>query len=115
MTRRGLIILPLMVNWHCLQSFYLPGSVNTGDAMLEDWNKTAPPLYLWSRLDWADNHRQMAVKQGHVKAMGSALHNQQNGLSPCFQPRDPPFNPDFKPVIQMVRPSHWNFNDLRSP
>ena len=104
-----------MVNWHFLQSFYLPGSVNTGDAMLEDWNKTAPPLYLWSRSDWADKHRQMAVRQGHVKAMGPALQNQQNGLSPCFQPRDPPFNPDFKPVKEMVRPSHWDFNDLRSP
>jgi hypothetical protein len=41
--------------------------VDTDSTMLEDWNKKAPPLYLWSRVDCAEKHRQIALLQGHIK------------------------------------------------
>lgn len=41
--------------------------MDTDNTMLEDWNKKAPPLYLWSRVDCAEKHRQIALLQGHIK------------------------------------------------
>uniref|UniRef100_A0A2P2LWL4 Uncharacterized protein MANES_15G064900 n=6 Tax=Rhizophora mucronata TaxID=61149 RepID=A0A2P2LWL4_RHIMU len=47
------------------KSFYLPGSVNASDKQMEQWNLTAPPLYLWSRQDWSARHKAIAQKHGH--------------------------------------------------
>jgi hypothetical protein len=47
------------------QSFYLPGSVNENDKQMDQWNVTAPPLYLWSRQEWSAKHKAIAQKHGH--------------------------------------------------
>ncbi|KAJ4747871.1 hypothetical protein LUZ62_082276 [Rhynchospora pubera] len=57
--------------WHdpCLlsgKSFYLPGSVDDEHSQMEQWNNRPPPLYLWSRRDWAPLHREIANKCGHL-------------------------------------------------
>ncbi|KAK7305189.1 hypothetical protein VNO77_43090 [Canavalia gladiata] len=48
------------------KSFYLPGSVDTNDRQIEQWNVRPPPLYLWSRPDWADKHKAIAQEHGHL-------------------------------------------------
>ncbi|KAJ8534425.1 hypothetical protein K7X08_016153 [Anisodus acutangulus] len=47
------------------KSFYLPGSVDSNNKQMEDWNVSAPPLYLWSRPDWTANHKAIAQQHGH--------------------------------------------------
>ncbi|XP_059301072.1 protein ENHANCED DOWNY MILDEW 2 isoform X2 [Lycium ferocissimum] len=47
------------------KSFYLPGSVDSNDKQMEDWNVSTPPLYLWSRSDWTANHKAIAQQHGH--------------------------------------------------
>ncbi|KAJ6754103.1 PHD FINGER-CONTAINING PROTEIN [Salix purpurea] len=47
------------------KSFYLPGSVNENEKQMDQWNLTAPPLYLWSRQDWSAKHKAIAQKHGH--------------------------------------------------
>uniref|UniRef100_A0A1J3GNX8 PHD finger-containing protein n=1 Tax=Noccaea caerulescens TaxID=107243 RepID=A0A1J3GNX8_NOCCA len=55
------------------KSFYLPGSVNNEDKQVDDWNVVAPPLYLWSRSDFADKHREIAEKHYHLsRGVGSS-------------------------------------------
>ncbi|KAE9590194.1 hypothetical protein Lalb_Chr21g0317051 [Lupinus albus] len=49
------------------KSFYLPGSVDTHEKQLEDWNVDPPPLYLWSRPDWTVRHRKIAQKYSHIR------------------------------------------------
>lgn len=49
-----------------VQSFYLPGSVDTNDKQLDQWNLKPPVLWLWSRPDWSPRHMAVAVKQGHT-------------------------------------------------
>ncbi|KAI3702614.1 hypothetical protein L6452_28361 [Arctium lappa] len=51
----------------CGKSFYLPGSINTQDQPLDDWNTVSPPLSLWSRPDWTAKHQAVAEKHSHVK------------------------------------------------
>jgi hypothetical protein len=51
----------------CPQSFYLPGSVDANDKQMEQWNVKPPPLYLWSRPDWADKHKLIAQEHGHLR------------------------------------------------
>jgi len=58
------------------QSFYLPGSVDTRDKQLEDWNLKPPPLYLWSRPDWTSWHMQIAQMHRHIKY---DVYNNNNG------------------------------------
>ncbi|VFQ91772.1 unnamed protein product [Cuscuta campestris] len=48
------------------KAFYLPGSVDVNDKTLDDWNVSAPPLYLWSRRDWTSKHREIAEQHGHL-------------------------------------------------
>ncbi|KAL2322732.1 hypothetical protein Fmac_027111 [Flemingia macrophylla] len=48
------------------KSFYLPGSVDTKDKQIEQWNVKPPPLYLWSRPDWTDKHMAIAQEHGHL-------------------------------------------------
>uniref|UniRef100_A0A0V0IZP8 Putative ovule protein n=1 Tax=Solanum chacoense TaxID=4108 RepID=A0A0V0IZP8_SOLCH len=47
------------------KSFYLPGSVDQNDKQMDDWNVSAPPLYLWSRTDWTTIHKVIAQQHGH--------------------------------------------------
>ncbi|XP_073058891.1 protein ENHANCED DOWNY MILDEW 2 isoform X1 [Primulina eburnea] len=47
------------------KSFYLPGSVDVHDNQIEDWNNTAPVIYLWSHPDWTSKHKDIAVRHGH--------------------------------------------------
>ncbi|XP_078162087.1 EDM2-like protein1 isoform X2 [Carex rostrata] len=61
--------------WHdpCLlsgKSFYLPGSVDDKQNQMEQWNLKPPPLYLWSRRDWAPLHTEIANKNGHLSPSG---------------------------------------------
>ncbi|GLJ27023.1 hypothetical protein SUGI_0529760 [Cryptomeria japonica] len=49
------------------ESFYMPGSVDVDDNQLGQWNTVPPPLYLWSRPDWTVVHKEISIKQGHVK------------------------------------------------
>lgn len=48
------------------KSFYLPGSVDSNDKQMEQWNVKPPPLYLWSHPDWADKHKLIAQEHGHL-------------------------------------------------
>ncbi|TKY45467.1 ENHANCED DOWNY MILDEW 2 [Spatholobus suberectus] len=48
------------------KSFYLPGSVDTNDRQIEQWNVRPPPLYLWSRPDWTEKHEAIAREHGHL-------------------------------------------------
>ncbi|KAF2303808.1 hypothetical protein GH714_023525 [Hevea brasiliensis] len=48
------------------KSFYLPGSVDENDKQMEQWNVTAPLLYLWSRPDWSVKHKAIAQKHDHL-------------------------------------------------
>ncbi|KAK4723355.1 hypothetical protein R3W88_026134 [Solanum pinnatisectum] len=47
------------------KSFYLPGSVDQNDKQMDDWNVSAPPIYLWSRTDWTTIHKVIAQQHGH--------------------------------------------------
>ncbi|TMW93781.1 hypothetical protein EJD97_011169 [Solanum chilense] len=47
------------------KSFYLPGSVDQNDKQMDNWNVSAPPLYLWSRTDWTTIHKVIAQQHGH--------------------------------------------------
>jgi hypothetical protein len=49
-----------------LQSFYLPGSLDVTDKLIDQWNVSPPPLYLWSRPDWTQKHRKIAEEHGHT-------------------------------------------------
>lgn len=75
------------------QSFYLPGSLNTEDAILEDWNIQTPPLYLWSRADWADKHRAIAKQHGHTTPWTLPMYQptlypkKERSLSPPLPPK----------------------------
>lgn len=48
------------------QSFYLPGSIDIHDNQMEQWNLKPPLLYLWSRSDWTEKHKAIAIRQGHI-------------------------------------------------
>uniref|UniRef100_A0A162A7A8 PHD-type domain-containing protein n=1 Tax=Daucus carota subsp. sativus TaxID=79200 RepID=A0A162A7A8_DAUCS len=70
--------LPYDIIWEdqCLLSgkaFYLPGSVDVNDKQLEQHNRLAPPLYLWSRPDWTAKHKQIAETHGHFTVTRDSL------------------------------------------
>lgn len=48
------------------KAFYLPGSIDINDKQMEDWNIVAPFLYLWSRPDWTNKHKEIAKKYDHL-------------------------------------------------
>ncbi|KAK9268634.1 hypothetical protein L1049_000391 [Liquidambar formosana] len=60
------------------KSFYLPGSVDVNDKQMDQWNKTPPPLYLWSRHDWTTKHKALAQKHGHLSRQQKELHLEEN-------------------------------------
>ncbi|KAL5669800.1 hypothetical protein ACJX0J_022021, partial [Zea mays] len=48
------------------KSFYLPGSLDADNKVMEQWNVSPPPLSLWSRSDWAERHSEIAKSMGHI-------------------------------------------------
>ncbi|GJN12824.1 hypothetical protein PR202_ga31138 [Eleusine coracana subsp. coracana] len=48
------------------RSFYLPGSLDVADKLMDQWNVSPPPLYLWSHPDWTQKHRKIAEGHGHT-------------------------------------------------
>ncbi|KAF8654535.1 hypothetical protein HU200_061727 [Digitaria exilis] len=48
------------------KSFYLPGSLDADNKVMEQWNVSPPPLSLWSRSDWAKRHSEIAKSVGHL-------------------------------------------------
>ncbi|KAL9671920.1 hypothetical protein QQ045_009493 [Rhodiola kirilowii] len=63
------------------KSFYLPGSIDVHNKQIEQWNNSPPPLYLWSRSDWSNNHRSIATKHGHLFMMqGEANAQHDSGV-----------------------------------
>nr|XP_011461090.1 PREDICTED: protein ENHANCED DOWNY MILDEW 2-like isoform X2 [Fragaria vesca subsp. vesca] len=63
------------------KSFYLPGSVDENDKQMDQWNVTAPPLYLWSHPDWSEAHRAIARKASHGPMLlgpGKDVHSVEN-------------------------------------
>nr|BAD01751.1 unknown protein [Oryza sativa Japonica Group]BAD03389.1 unknown protein [Oryza sativa Japonica Group]BAG94216.1 unnamed protein product [Oryza sativa Japonica Group] len=59
------------------KSFYLPGSLDVSDKQIDQWNKSPPPLYLWSRPDWTQKHKRIAEQHGHTKA-NVFSHNEED-------------------------------------
>lgn len=73
-----------------MQAFYLPGSVSLEGKALGQWNNKAPPLYVWSRSDWVQKHREIALQKGHIKLLHTPMLQQHLGLNistqqPSFQ------------------------------
>ncbi|KVH99162.1 DNA (cytosine-5)-methyltransferase 1, replication foci domain-containing protein [Cynara cardunculus var. scolymus] len=66
------------------KSFYLPGSVDTNDKQMDQWNNTPPPLYLWSRADWTSKHLAIAHQHGHISGVQDddnlGLSNENKGI-----------------------------------
>uniref|UniRef100_J3MU72 Zinc finger PHD-type domain-containing protein n=1 Tax=Oryza brachyantha TaxID=4533 RepID=J3MU72_ORYBR len=48
------------------KAFYLPGSLDADNKIMEQWNLSPPPLSLWSRSDWARKHKEIAKTMGHL-------------------------------------------------
>ncbi|KAJ4725194.1 protein ENHANCED DOWNY MILDEW 2-like [Melia azedarach] len=71
------------------KSFYLPGSIDENDKQMDQWNLTAPPLYLWSRCDWAPQHKAIAQKHGHISRQeGTQMEsncNETHALDPPME------------------------------
>ncbi|CAM6035194.1 unnamed protein product [Sphagnum compactum] len=71
-------------------AFYLPGSVSLEGKALGQWNNKAPPLYVWSRSDWVQKHREIALQKGHIKLLHTPMLQQHIALNistrqPSFQ------------------------------
>ncbi|KAH9540810.1 hypothetical protein CY35_14G025100 [Sphagnum magellanicum] len=71
-------------------AFYLPGSVSLEGKALGQWNNKAPPLYVWSRSDWVQKHREIALQKGHIKLLHTPMLQQHIGMNistgqPSFQ------------------------------
>ncbi|GMJ05058.1 ENHANCED DOWNY MILDEW 2 [Hibiscus trionum] len=60
------------------KSFYLPGSVDANDKQMDQWNMTAPPLYLWSRSDFSVKHKSIAEKHGHLPKEPESLNHEMD-------------------------------------
>ncbi|KAL6644580.1 hypothetical protein ACP70R_016188 [Stipagrostis hirtigluma subsp. patula] len=53
------------------KSFYLPGSLDADNKVMEQWNISPPPLSLWSRSDWAKRHSEIAKSMRHLPGESS--------------------------------------------
>ncbi|TVU05243.1 hypothetical protein EJB05_48401 [Eragrostis curvula] len=60
------------------KSFYLPGSFDADNKVMEQWNVSAPPLSLWSRSDWAKRHSEIARSMRHVPSENASHINVQS-------------------------------------
>ncbi|XP_006644210.1 protein ENHANCED DOWNY MILDEW 2-like [Oryza brachyantha] len=63
------------------KAFYLPGSVDVNDKIVEGWNASTPPLYLWSRPDWTKKHMKVAEVHKHVDMERIASRVEEDNLS----------------------------------
>ncbi|KAL6630944.1 hypothetical protein ACP70R_028284 [Stipagrostis hirtigluma subsp. patula] len=63
------------------KAFYLPGSVDQNDKIVEGWNASAPPLYLWSRPDWTKKHKKIAEEHNHTCEGKKTCHIEEVNLS----------------------------------
>uniref|UniRef100_A0A0E0JJF4 Zinc finger PHD-type domain-containing protein n=1 Tax=Oryza punctata TaxID=4537 RepID=A0A0E0JJF4_ORYPU len=63
------------------KAFYLPGSIDVNDKIVEGWNASAPPLYLWSHPDWTRKHRKVAEEHNHTSIGTIASHVEEDNLS----------------------------------
>ncbi|CAO2211403.1 unnamed protein product [Urochloa humidicola] len=59
------------------KSFYLPGSLDSDNKVMEQWNMSPPPLSLWSRSDWAKRHSEIAKSMGHLPSENAFSGDQQ--------------------------------------
>ncbi|KAM3256072.1 hypothetical protein ACQJBY_048925 [Aegilops geniculata] len=68
---------------NCLagKSFYLPGSLDVNDKIVQGWNASAPPLYLWSRSDWTKKHKEVAKVHNHTSVGKITRRVEQGNLS----------------------------------
>ncbi|KAF7072050.1 hypothetical protein CFC21_077241 [Triticum aestivum] len=68
---------------NCLagKSFYLPGSLDVNDKIVQGWNASAPPLYLWSRSDWTKKHKEVAKAHNHTSVGKISRRVEQGNLS----------------------------------
>lgn len=68
---------------NCLagKSFYLPGSLDVNDKIVQGWNASAPPLYLWSRSDWTEKHKEVAKARNHTSVGKITRCVEQGNLS----------------------------------
>ncbi|KAL6859016.1 hypothetical protein ACP4OV_018018 [Aristida adscensionis] len=53
------------------KSFYLPGSLDADNKVMDQWNLSPPPLSLWSRSDWAKRHLDIAKSMRHLPSDSS--------------------------------------------
>uniref|UniRef100_A0A0E0QKU4 Zinc finger PHD-type domain-containing protein n=1 Tax=Oryza rufipogon TaxID=4529 RepID=A0A0E0QKU4_ORYRU len=62
------------------KSFYLPGSLDADNKIMEQWNMSPPPLSLWSRSDWARKHKEIAKTMGHISKNVWCLDDTQRSV-----------------------------------
>lgn len=70
------------------RSFYLPGSLDVTDKLLDQWNVNPPPLYLWSRRDLAQMHRKIAEEHGHTTTKVVSHSNQMDYRLDIYRQND---------------------------
>uniref|UniRef100_A0A0E0LWJ4 Zinc finger PHD-type domain-containing protein n=1 Tax=Oryza punctata TaxID=4537 RepID=A0A0E0LWJ4_ORYPU len=63
------------------KSFYLPGSLDADNKVMEQWNMSPPPLSLWSRSDWARKHKEIAKTMGHISKNVWCLDDTQRSVT----------------------------------
>lgn len=63
------------------KSFYLPGSVDVNEKIVQGWNASAPPLYLWSHPDWTKKHKKVAEEHNHTSLAKIACRIEEGNLS----------------------------------
>uniref|UniRef100_A0A803LRH7 Uncharacterized protein n=1 Tax=Chenopodium quinoa TaxID=63459 RepID=A0A803LRH7_CHEQI len=79
------------------EAFYLPGSCDTREKQLSQWNNVTPPLYLWSHPDWTRKHREIAYRCGH---------SQISGQIPCSRP------PTWNYILEEQQDCYGDFSHL---
>ncbi|GJN15814.1 hypothetical protein PR202_gb02757 [Eleusine coracana subsp. coracana] len=60
------------------KSFYLPGSFDADNKVMEQWNVSPPPLTLWSRSDWAKKHSEIAKSMKHLPSVNASYVEMQS-------------------------------------
>lgn len=63
------------------KSFYLPGSLDADNKLMEQWNLSPPPLSLWSRSDWARRHTEIARTMGHLSSKSLCYGDSQREIA----------------------------------
>ncbi|GJN03908.1 hypothetical protein PR202_ga21403 [Eleusine coracana subsp. coracana] len=60
------------------KSFYLPGSFDADNKVMEQWNVSPPPLSLWSRSDWAKRHLEITKSMKHLPSVNASYVEMQS-------------------------------------